>query len=55
MSARCVWCAEPAATEGVDLHGRSNPLLASGFGDLCDPCDRVNNYLWQLPYLAGVE
>ncbi len=47
MTARCVWCAEPATTEGNDLHGRSNPNLSNGFGDLCDPCDKVNDYLWQ--------
>lgn len=47
MNTQCAWCNEPADAACIDLHGRSNPALPNGYGPLCDPCTKVNDYLWQ--------
>ncbi|MBF6326524.1 hypothetical protein IU451_28910 [Nocardia cyriacigeorgica] len=42
----CTWCREDADALCFDIHGRSEPLGPGGYGPLCEPCQQVNDYLW---------
>ncbi|MBF6540753.1 hypothetical protein IU418_26455 [Nocardia farcinica] len=50
----CVWCREPATGIGIDIIGRSEPLGLGGVNALCDYCQQVNDYLWDVSLTIAV-